>query len=642
MFISKKNNISSNQKQPLIKSIMNDEMNNECFDCGSSNPQFISINNAIFLCRNCSNLHKTFPLEISKIINNNLYKLDEKELYYLFFGGNRRLSELIYLNPKLSKYKNDVLYKTDELKNYRYNLSNIVNEKIGINNNIENYKYMKNNFDFYNFNTLNQKNQYNRKKILYLSENEDYDNILNESKYARLSTTNKIPKKYQKRFIPDFDDSFQNDRFSVHNRKPPILLDMSYGNDIMNLSNKNSNSVLLNNYNYEKDNKNKTYGHLGFTTNFNYKNYINNSININNSNNNNFYINQSDNDIDKKYNVRNSAHDNHISFYNKFKLEIPNKYKIPQIINSSYNLSTFRVYAKPKLPRCAINLKKSKKTLKSSNFSGLDNYYTIQNINNNNISKKNKIMINTKNNLNYVNNIRDKYNQIKSKKAQEKKLLNDNKIKLNEKSRQISMKSSNFILSNEDDSDKVQNLSIIDIDKKSEINSSNEKKSKIKKRKKYNKKYYERKNFEKEERKKMELEEKRRKEELKRIQEQKKLLKQKNRKKMTKKEKLKLIEEERFTMQQEEIKAKKKKAFENKVIKEEDEEYEQENDNDIPQNLNKNKSEFEDKKEINTKTDVISNNNNNNEIIDKSKKNEIVDTFKNSIRNRYKRRKNNI
>ena len=639
MFISKKNNISSIQKQPLIKSIIKDEMNNECFDCGSSNPEFISINNAIFLCRNCSLLHNTFPLEISQIINNNLSKLDEKELYYLYFGGNRRLSKLIYLNPKLSKYKSDVLYKTDELKNYRYNLSNIVNEKIGINKNIENYNYMRNNFDYYNVNSLNLKNKYNRKKILYLNENEEFENIFNESKLDRLSTTNKIPKKYQKKFISDIEDEYQNNRISVHSRKPAILLDMNYGPDIMNYSNKNSNSVLLNNYNYEKDNKNSSYGHLGNTTNFNYKNYINNSININNSNNNNFYFNQSDNDIDKKYNVRNSAHDKYISFYNKFKLEIPKKYQIPSIINSSYNLSTFRIYAKPKLPKCAINLKKSKKAMKSLNFKGLDNYYTNQNEINTNSSKKNIIVVNTRNNLNYTNNIRNKYNQIKLKIAQEKKLFNDNKKKLNGKTKQKQIKPSNFLVENEylDESEKVQNLSIIEIDKKSDINSSNEKKQKIKKIKKYNKKYYERKNFEKEEREHMELEEIRRKEELKKMQEQKNLRKQKTRKKLSKKERLKLIEEERFLMQQEEIKAKKKKAFENKIIKEEDEEYEQEID--TPKVLNKNTSKFEDTKQININNNFIDSNK---ESKDKNKKNEIVDTFKNSIRNRYKRRKNNI
>ena len=96
MFISKKINIFSIKKLPLIKSILNDEMNNECFDCGSVNPEFISINNAIFLCRNCSFIHKKFPIEISKIIPNNLYNLNEKELYYLCIGGNRRLSEFIY------------------------------------------------------------------------------------------------------------------------------------------------------------------------------------------------------------------------------------------------------------------------------------------------------------------------------------------------------------------------------------------------------------------------------------------------------------------------------------------------------------------------------------------------------------------
>ena len=649
MFISKKNNISSVKKLPLIKSIINDQMNNECFDCGSPNPKYISINNAIFLCGNCSKLHKTFPLEISRIINNNLYKLDEKELYYLYFGGNRKLSEFIYFNPVLGKYKSDALYKTKELKNYRYNLSSIVNEKLGIIKTIENYKYMRNNFDNYNFNTLNLRNKYNRKKILYLNGTEDFENEFNDSKYERLSTTNKIPRKFQKRFMPEFEDTYQNhDRISVHNRNPAILLDMDYSHDIMNNhSNKNANSVWLNNYTYAKDNKNKSYGHLGTTTNCHYKNYINNSININNSNNNNFYINQSENDIDNNYNIRNSAHDNYKSFYNKFKFEIPKKYYIPAIVNSSFNLSTFKIYSKPKLPNCAINLKKSKNGIKSLNFK-FDNYYTIQNENNNR-SKQNKIVVNTRNNLNYANNIRNKYNQIKSKKAQEKKLHNKNKAPKENKIKQILIKSSNnFLESNEyiNDSDKVQNLSIIDIDKKSDMYSPNEKKKKTKNKiKKYNKTYNERRNLEKEERTRMELEETRRKEELKKIEEQKKLKKQKNKKKFTKKQRLKLIEEERFIMQQEEIIIKKKKAFENKVIKEEDEEYEQEND--TPLLLNKEKNEIEDVKEFNiknnfnAKNNVNNINNNKNEIKDKNKKNDIVDTFKNSIRNKYKRKKNN-
>jgi len=665
MFISKKKNISIIKKLPIIKSIIGDEMNKECFDCGSPNPEFISINNAIFLCGNCSYLHKQFPDEISEIISNNLYKLDEKELYYLYYGGNRKLSEFIYLNPKLSKYKSDILYKMNEMKFYRDNLSNIINEKLGINESIENYKYIKNNNynNWNNFNTLNLKRKYNRRKILYLNEKDNFENIIDDSKLARFSTTNKVPKKYKKRYIPELEDKYQNNRISVHNRNPAILLNMDYSQDIKNHSNKNSNLVWLNNSNYESDSKNKGYGNLGKTS-FNYKNYINNTININNSNNNNFYFNQSESDIDKKYNMRNTSNSNYLTFYNKFKFEIPKKFKIPSTVNSSFNLSTFRIYSKPRLPKCGMNLKNIKNNTKSLNFSGYQNYYTMQNVNNNNYNNSkitdNKKLINIRNDRNginnTINNIRNKYSKIKSKINERKNLfelnyLSDDINKINDQHKQN--KFSNVINSNDylpnnnnlNESDKVQNLSILDeIETK---NNSTEKKLKSKKRKEYRKKYLERKNFEKEERKKMEKEEKRRKEELKKIMDEKNKNKKQNKKKLTKKERLKLIEEERLSMQKEEMKAKKKKAFENRVIKEEDEEYEQELE--TPKGLNMNISESDKIKESNlnfVKTNNNSNtkinaniNNNNNK---KDRNDEIVDTFKNSIRNRYKRKKNKL
>ena len=671
MFISKKKNISIIKKLPIIKSIIGDEMNKECFDCGSPNPEFISINNAIFLCRNCSYLHKQFPDEISEIISNNLYKLDEKELYYLYYGGNRKLSEFIYLNPKLSKYKSDILYKMNEMKFYRDNLSNIINEKLGINESIENYKYIKNNNynNWNNFNTLNLKRKYNRRKILYLNEKDNFENIIDDSKLARFSTTNKVPKKYKKRYIPELEDKYQNNRISVHNRNPAILLDMDYSQDIKNHSNKNSNLVWLNNSNYESDSKNKGYGNLGKTS-FNYKNYINNTININNSNNNNFYFNQSESDIDKKYNMRNTSNSNYLTFYNKFKFEIPKKFKIPSTVNSSFNLSTFIIYSKPRLPKCGMNLKNIKNNTKSLNFSGYQNYYTMQNVNNNNYNNSkitdNKKLTNIGNDRNNriginntINNIRNKYSKIKSKISERKNLfelnyLSDDISKINGQHKQI--KFSNIINSNDylpnnynnlNESDKVQNLSILDeIETK---NNSTEKKLKSKKRKEYRKKYLERKNFEKEERKKMEKEEKRRKEELKKIMDEKNKNKKQNKKKLTKKERLKLIEEERLSMQKEEMKAKKKKAFENRVIKEEDEEYEQELE--TPKGLNMNISESDKIKESNlnfvktnnnSNTKINANINNNNINNKKDRNDEIVDTFKNSIRNRYKRKKNKL
>ena len=391
--------------------------------------------------------------------------------------------------------------------------------------------------------------------------------------------------------------------------------------------------------------------------NFNYKNYINNTININNSNNNNFYFNQSESDIDKKFNARNSANNSYVSFYNKNQFRIQRKNKYPVTMNSSLNLSTYKIYFKPKLPKCSINLSKIKKNL---NFSNLDNYYTIPNMNNNSFSKNNTTQSKYKDD---INNIRKKYSQIKSKIAQKNKVkiklnLNDinyfsdtlpkNKIK-NELPEINNIDQKKYISSNNsdhnslEDQEKVQNLSIIEIDKVVE-NKNNEMKEEKTAPKKYGKKYHERKNLENNERKKMEFEEKRRKEEHKKMKEEKNEKKNSKKKKMSKKERLRLIEEERLAMQQEEIKTKKKKAFEDKIIKEEDEEYEQEIE--TPKDLNKNleKMEIEDIKEKNEENKEKKDNdiNNNNDIKNNNKKCEIVDTFKNSIRNRYKRKKNKL
>ena len=117
---------------------------------------------------------------------------------------------------------------------------------------------------------------------------------------------------------------------------------MDYNNkNIINHSSKNkSNLIWLNNSIDPVENRLKNYGRFLGKTNFNYKNYINNTININNSNNNNFYFNQSESDIDKKYNFRNSANNSYMSFYNKKKFEIQKNYKNKNQnqIKSSFNL----------------------------------------------------------------------------------------------------------------------------------------------------------------------------------------------------------------------------------------------------------------------------------------------------------------
>ena len=119
-----------NTKFELIREISNEEMNKECFDCNKKNPKYISINNAIFLCEECAQLHKTFPDNISVIIDNNLNLLSNNYLKYLFYGGNANLDNFInYEYPGLQNYSPEILYKTQAMIYYREVLKNKIEGK---------------------------------------------------------------------------------------------------------------------------------------------------------------------------------------------------------------------------------------------------------------------------------------------------------------------------------------------------------------------------------------------------------------------------------------------------------------------------------------------------------------------------------
>ena len=59
----------------MIEEKLNEELNNYCVECGNENPEYISINNGIFICVECVQNHLRFPKNISKIMKNNIKSL---------------------------------------------------------------------------------------------------------------------------------------------------------------------------------------------------------------------------------------------------------------------------------------------------------------------------------------------------------------------------------------------------------------------------------------------------------------------------------------------------------------------------------------------------------------------------------------
>ena len=124
MSLNDKKNFSLNaEKRRKIKEIKDDELNKQCFDCGACYPEYISINNGVFICKNCLNHHNKFSKQISTTLKNNLSSLNSKELEFMYLGGNQRLLSFInYDYPQLQKYKINILYQTKAMQYYRNNL----------------------------------------------------------------------------------------------------------------------------------------------------------------------------------------------------------------------------------------------------------------------------------------------------------------------------------------------------------------------------------------------------------------------------------------------------------------------------------------------------------------------------------------
>ena len=106
-----------------IKQSFKDESNDYCVECGDSNPNYISINNSVFLCKECILNHLQLSQEASTIIRNDIKILTLNEIHYIYNGGNKKLLDFINNEfPKLKEFPPQILYNTKAMDYYRKNL----------------------------------------------------------------------------------------------------------------------------------------------------------------------------------------------------------------------------------------------------------------------------------------------------------------------------------------------------------------------------------------------------------------------------------------------------------------------------------------------------------------------------------------
>ena len=105
-----------NQKSEILNIQQNNELNNYCFDCSDKNPNWVSINNAIYLCLSCAGKHRSLGIEISNVKSLLLDEITENQIKLIELGGNERLKKFLLEN---NINKNSNIYNLAILDYYR-------------------------------------------------------------------------------------------------------------------------------------------------------------------------------------------------------------------------------------------------------------------------------------------------------------------------------------------------------------------------------------------------------------------------------------------------------------------------------------------------------------------------------------------
>ena len=269
MKISRKENISLIKiKKQKIKIILNIPKNNECFECSNLYPEFISLNNAIFLCKNCIKNHIHFPKYISNIFKNDLNNLTLKNIQYLCCGGNEKLKQFIKNEfPRLKKFSYQNLYRTYAMDYYRKYLEYLIEggiKPIKPNKN-KAYELLKtnNNKKIKNckINEIVNKND-NIDETILKNENQN-SNTKKEKNIFKLTKSSGRLKPNLNIFLPNFKNSLNNfNTINIYNYNDKIYSETYYKkrffsqifkNDNIEEINEENNLTDLNNITFNKE-----------------------------------------------------------------------------------------------------------------------------------------------------------------------------------------------------------------------------------------------------------------------------------------------------------------------------------------------------------------------------------------------------
>jgi hypothetical protein len=116
-----------------VQNIFYQNTNSKCSDCFAENPTFSSLNNGLFICEKCAEIHKsTLDQTVSLVLPLSEIK-DPKQVLFLKLGGNENYKKLMFEYHLISSKDRIPKYRSKFSFWYRKYLEQLVEKEINPN-----------------------------------------------------------------------------------------------------------------------------------------------------------------------------------------------------------------------------------------------------------------------------------------------------------------------------------------------------------------------------------------------------------------------------------------------------------------------------------------------------------------------------